>query len=210
MSSQLVRLWCVKRKGRILVVKPRRRLRRLVPDADLIRRRAAGEPLRALASDYGVAHTTLSRFFERPDVAKEVKRAVQQRRDAERARDARLSAERRLEREVRRKAKEQAEQEKVWRASAASAERAVRRRPPRTSYEAWLDEGDTRMPLTRADLHSQHDVTAARVVAAGGGIEAVIDATDLRTLENVVNSIDPAILVRAYDNDARTLLVNGN
>jgi hypothetical protein len=191
-------------------VKQRRRLRRLVPDADLIRRRAAGSPLRELASDYGVAHTTLSRFFERPDVAKELKQAVQQRRDAERARDARLSAERRLEREVRRKAKEQAEQEKVWRASAASAERALRQRPPRTSYEAWLDERDARMPLTRADLHSQHDLTAARVVAEGGGIEAVLEATDLRTLENVVNSIDPAILVRAYDNDARALLVNGN
>jgi hypothetical protein len=183
-------------------VKQRRRLRRLVPDADLFRRRAAGEPLRELASDYGVAHTTLSRFFERPDVAKELKQAVQQRRDADRARNARVSAERRLEREVRRKAREQAEREKAWRASAASAERALRQRPPRTSYEAWLDERDARMPLTRAELHSQHDVTAARVVAEGGGIEAVLDATDLRTLENVVGSIDPAILVRAYDNDA--------
>jgi len=38
-----------------------RRLRTLVPDAELIRRRAAGEPLRELASDYEVAHTTLGR-----------------------------------------------------------------------------------------------------------------------------------------------------
>jgi hypothetical protein len=29
----------------------------------------------------------------------------------------------------------------------------------------------------------------------------VLDATDLRTLENVKNLIDPAILKRAYDND---------
>ncbi len=40
-------------------MKRRRRLRRLVPDAELIRRRAAGEPLRELARDYEVAHTTL-------------------------------------------------------------------------------------------------------------------------------------------------------
>jgi hypothetical protein len=47
-------------------MKRRRRLRRLVPDPELIRRRAAGEPLRGLASDYGVAHTTLGRYFVRP------------------------------------------------------------------------------------------------------------------------------------------------
>ena len=58
------------------------------------------------------------------------------------------------------------------------------------------------MPWTRADLHNGHDHTAARVVAEGGGIKEVIDATDLRTLENVVTSIDPAILTLAYDNDA--------
>jgi hypothetical protein len=40
-------------------------LRRLVPDDELVRRRAAGEPLRALARDYGIAHTTLSRYFAR-------------------------------------------------------------------------------------------------------------------------------------------------
>jgi hypothetical protein len=32
-------------------------------------------------------------------------------------------------------------------------------------------------------------------------VQAVLDATDLRTLENVKNLIDPAILKRAYDND---------
>jgi hypothetical protein len=40
-------------------------LRRLKPDPDLISRRAAGEPLRQLAADYGVSHTTLSRYFRR-------------------------------------------------------------------------------------------------------------------------------------------------
>jgi hypothetical protein len=185
-------------------VKRRRRLRKLVPDAELIRRRAAGEPLRELASDYNVAHTTLSRFFERPEVEKQLKEAVQQRRAAERAFTARRSAERRLEQEVRRKAGEQVAAERVQarRGSAALSERTSRGRRARTDFEAWLDERDARVPLTRADLHSQHDVTAARVVAEGGGIEAVIDATDLRTLENVVNLIDPAILRQAYDNDA--------
>jgi hypothetical protein len=36
----------------------RARLRRLLPDPELVRRRAAGETLRLLACDYGVAHTT--------------------------------------------------------------------------------------------------------------------------------------------------------
>jgi hypothetical protein len=39
------------------------------------------------------------------------------------------------------------------------------------------------------------------VVASGGGLEAIIEATDLRTRENVLGSIDTAILVRAFDND---------
>ena len=67
--------------------------------------------------------------------------------------------------------------------------------------ELWLDERDASQPLTRADLHSRNDDIAARVVADGGGVQAVLDATDLRTLENVKNLIDPAILKRAYDND---------
>jgi hypothetical protein len=183
-------------------MKRRRRLRKLVPDAELIRRRACDEPLRELASDYNVAHTTLSRFFERPDVAGQLRQARQELRAGERALASCRSAERRLEREVRRKAKEQAAAElQQARAAAITTERARRRRP-RTDYEAWLDERDARVPWTRADLHNGHDQTAARVVAEGGGIEAIIDATDLRSLDNVVTSIDPAILTRAYDNDA--------
>jgi hypothetical protein len=45
------------------------RLQRLGPDLALLRRRAAGESLRRLARDYGVAHTTLARLFARPEVA---------------------------------------------------------------------------------------------------------------------------------------------
>jgi hypothetical protein len=56
--------------------------------------------------------------------------------------------------------------------------------------------------LTRADLRSGSDQLAERAVASGGGIEAVIEATGLRTGENVLRSIDPVILVRAFDNEA--------
>jgi hypothetical protein len=47
----------------------RDRLRRLVPDPALLHRHAAGESLRMLARDYYVAHTTLARYFRRPEVA---------------------------------------------------------------------------------------------------------------------------------------------
>jgi hypothetical protein len=183
-------------------VKRRRRLRKLVPDPGLIRRRAAGEPLRPLAADYGVVHTTLLDYFERPEVAREVKQAEMQLRAERKAAADRLVAERRLERLVRRQAREQAARARKEdrRVRAVVAERTARRRAG-TPYEAWLDERDERRPLTRADLHSQLDALAARVVAEGGGMQAVLEATGLRTLENVVSSIDPAILKDAYDND---------
>jgi hypothetical protein len=181
----------------------RRRLRRLVPDGELLRRRAAGEPLRELASDYGVAHTTLLRYFGRPEVAKQLREAAQELRAEERALAGQRAAVRRREREVRRRAKEQAESEReqARRVQAAAEAIASRRRRARIPDEAWLDERDLRRPPTRAELHSQADEIAARVVARGGGIQAVIDATGARTLENVVRSIDPAILVQAFDND---------
>jgi hypothetical protein len=84
---------------------------------------------------------------------------------------------------------------------AVVAERTARRRRSRSAYEAWLDERDERRPLTGADLHSQIDEIAARVVAERGGMQDVIDGTGLHTLENVVRSVDPAILKDAYDND---------
>ena len=186
-------------------MKRRRQLRKLVPDADLIRRRAAGESLRPLASDYGVAHTTLLDYFERPEVAREIKQAEKQLLAEQRAVADRFAAEQRLEREVRRKAKEQAARERKQARDTQAVVResaSRRRRPPRNDYEAWLDEHDAPVePLTRADLHSQNDDVAASVVAEGGGIQDVIEATDLRTLENVTNLIDPAILKQAMDND---------
>ena len=85
-----------------------RRLRRLTPDAELFRRRAAGETLRQLAPTYGVSHTTLSRFFARPQAGKELTQAGRNHRAEQRATKARLRAEREAEREARRLAKQQA------------------------------------------------------------------------------------------------------
>lgn len=184
-------------------MKRQRRLRKLVPDADLIRRRAAGETLRELAVDYEVEHTTLGRYFARPEVTKEVREAKRVRLAEERAVTDRRAEERRLEREVRREAREQGARERKYErhAAAAAAQRSSRRRP-RTEYEAWLDERDARVPLTRRDLWSRGDeIAAAAVVAEGGGIDAVIAATGSRTVENVVSTIDPALVKQAYDND---------
>jgi len=106
---------------------------------------------------------------------------------------------------VRRKAAEQVarerEQERQFRAD--WAEYRSRRPVPYTDEDAWRDERNAPRPAwTRADRHSTHEVTAARVVDAGGGIQAVIEATELRTLNNVAD-LDPVILTRAFDNDRR-------
>jgi hypothetical protein len=134
-----------------------RRLRRLVPDADLIRRRAAGETFRALAPDYGVSPTTLSRYFARPGVAKQVKQAEQLLRAEQRAAEARWRAEQKAEREARPLANRQtlaegqtaagrARPKEASGVESASAEpsasvrqpagRILRRRPE--AEEAWL------------------------------------------------------------------------
>jgi hypothetical protein len=72
-----------------LVLTRRPRLRRLVPDTQLLRCRAAGEPLRTLASEYDVAHTTLARFLARPEIKKQLRQTMPELRDERRAHRAR-------------------------------------------------------------------------------------------------------------------------
>jgi hypothetical protein len=159
--------------------------------------------LRELALDYGVSHTALSRYFARPEARRQLKQAEQLLRAERRAAAAGRQAKRRAEREVRRQAREQAalERELLRQSRAVQARIAARRHRP-SGYEAWFDDNDLRRPLTRAELYSRNDDTAARIVAAGGGIEAVVEATGLRSRENVLAVIDPATLVRAFRNDA--------
>jgi IS30 family transposase len=149
-------------------VSARRRLRRLVPDAELIRRRATGGPFRELAADYGVAHTTVGRYFARPQVKKELAQARRQLR-AEQA--ARTSEWRRLEPAVRGRANEQAarEREQQKRFQVAWAEQRSRWRPPREQYETLLNEHDApRLPPTRADQHNTFDDLAAVATTLNG------------------------------------------
>jgi lambda repressor-like predicted transcriptional regulator len=169
------------------------RLRRLEPDAALIRRRAAGESLRALALDYGVAHTTLARYFQRNDVAMELRDAGKASRRAARRE---LAERRRMEPEIRRKAKQEAARTRAF----SEIDPAPARR---SAKEEWYDERDRARPLLRQDRLSKSDELAARAVDdGGGGIDAVIEVTDLGSFGNIAQRIDPAILVRAYDNDA--------
>jgi transcriptional regulator with XRE-family HTH domain len=115
-------------------------------------------------------------------------------------------------------------QERAARRRAALAQQNAARRPelraeqdpeatpdPRTrrgarAYQSeharWLDEQDARRPYTRAELESEADRAAAAAVAAGGGIEAIVEATGFKTRANVLRNINPAILERARENDA--------
>jgi phage terminase small subunit len=183
----------------------RPRLRKLDADGDLLRRRAAGEPLRQLAGDYDVAHTTLCRYFARPEVKEQLKKVVSQLRAEQRRLTARRAAERRLEREVRRRAEEQAaaEAEQARRYRAQFAAWSSGRRARGSGLASWLDERDAPwLPPTRADRHSTYDKEAEQVVAAGGGTEALLAATELPTLEAAADSIDADLLAQAFDNDA--------
>ncbi len=186
-------------------MKRRRRLRKLVADEELLRRRAAGEPLRQLAADYDVAHTTLCRYFARPDVKEQLKKVGRQLRAEQRELAARRAAERRLERHVRRKAEEQAaaEAEQARRYRAHLAAWSSGRRASGSGEAAWLDERDApRLAPTRADLHNTYDKEAERVVAAGGGTQALLAATELPTLKTAAAMIDPVLLAQVFDNNA--------
>lgn len=183
-------------------MKGRRRLRRLVADEALVRRRAAGEPLRELARDYDVAHTTLGRYFARPELQRALKEANRQHRAEQRQLRARGSSERRLKREVRQRAEEQAtlerERERRYRAEVAEWSSD---RPRGDAYASWLHNRYEPELRRASDLHSTYDQEALQVVVEGGGTEALLAATELPTLESAAAQIDPVILARAFDND---------
>ena len=141
------------------------RLRKLAPDAALFRRRAAGEPLRELAPDDRVVHTTLGRYFARPEAVRELKRAARLNRAERRAAEARERAAAQAEREAgahaeRRPPPGGRTQADAAGAAVAPAQAVAARRPPSrdggedtggggrrrgrsSAYADWLDERDT-------------------------------------------------------------------
>lgn len=171
-----------------------RSLRRLVPDEALFERRLSGESLRTLAPDYGVSHTTLLRFFRRPEVTLELREA-RRRLVVKRAEEkARRVEERRLEEDVRKRAKEEAGHDRALEASS-------RAEGPRPTDEEWFDQRAAPHALISRKRYSAQDRTAAEVVTAGGGVEQVIEATGLRSRENVYRLVDAQIMARALAND---------
>ncbi len=169
-----------------------RRLRRLVPDEALFDRRVAGESQRELARDYGVAHSTLGDFFRRPDGVLGLREARLRLREAGKTRQATL---RRLKQDVQQQALQDKDHDRRLEAWA-------RRRPRRSGYPGWLDERDAPRGLSSRDRFSLSDDLAEAVVAAGGGLEQVRDATGLST-ENAFRNIDAQIMRRALANDTK-------
>jgi uncharacterized protein (DUF433 family) len=171
-----------------------RRLRSLVADQALYDRRAAGEPLRALAADYGVTHTTLSRHF-RTAAAKHELREADRRLQAKRR--ARQAEQQYLEQQVQRRALEDEERDRELEAWPPPD------MPLRSGYAGWLDERSGPRGLTSRQRYNANASTAAAVVASGGGIEQVIDATGL-SREHVLRRMDAQIVRRALANDRRS------
>jgi hypothetical protein len=141
----------------------RRRLRKLTPDAELIRRRAADEPLRQLAPDYDVWHTTLSRYFARPEVAEQLEQARKQLRAEERAAEARRRAEQKAEERAARRTQRQqpaAERRAAGRAAASSASGPNRHVPPlklKPFSDEWLAWYSERRHLSEIDMLNHND-----------------------------------------------------
>jgi lambda repressor-like predicted transcriptional regulator len=150
---------------------------RFTPDAELLERIAAGESLRSLARELGISHTTLVRSLRRPDVAAAL-RAAELRLRAQRAREGRA------EKEMRKRARQQARRDRT---------NHGRRGTTRRSDQA----------LWSTDCVSRNDQLAAKTVAAGGGIQELIEATGLPTRMAVYESIDPGLGVEALANDAQ-------
>lgn len=147
-----------------------------------------------LAADYEVAHTTLLRYFRRPEVKRELKeteRRLPAQRAAERAERA---VERQLEQALLRRAEEEAARDRELQELRAEL-------PVRSSdYLAWLDQRELPGDVVSADNHSAHDRRAAEIASNGGGVEQVIEAAGLRSRVNVYR-LDAQIMARALEND---------
>lgn len=183
----------VRLRDRVIVMSKSRRLRRLVPDEALYDRRVAGETLRVLARDYGVVHSTLSRHFRRAEAVLELREA-HRRLGAERK--ARQAEERHLKQEVQNRARE----------DEARDRRIEAWKPPKRSYASdemrWLDSRDAPRGLTSRQRYSANAWTAVEVVASGGGVEQVVEATGL-TRDHVLRRMDSQIARGAIANDRK-------
>jgi len=173
-----------------------RSLRRLVPDPGLFDRFVAGESSRSLGRDYGVSHTTIGRFMRSARATPGLDEARRRAREQRQAQDADRADQGQAEEDVRRRAQEQERRDaelETWYRSARAPTRG-------TEYMAWLDQNEAPRYLSSKERQSVNDELAEKAVAAGGGIEEVIQATGLRTWQNVYRLIDPEILVRALAN----------
>lgn len=170
-----------------------RRLRRLVPDEALFDRRVAGESLRVLAPDYGVVHSTLSDFFRRPEGVLGLREA---RLRLQEERNARRETERLLKQGLQRRAQE--DQERDRRLAAWPPPGQLRR----SGEAGWLDERDAPRGLSSRERFSISDDIAETVVAAGGGVEQVIDATGV-SREHALRHVDAQIMRRGLRNDTK-------
>ena len=159
-------------------MKRHRRLRQLEPDAELIRRRAAGETLREIAPDYAVVHTTLSRYFARPEVAKQLKQAGQVLRAEQRAAEARWRAEQKTEREGQRRA----EQQKVAEGrSAVGRPPAAASRPQTPASKGLRTKTEPRGSIGFLDRDTGQPIGYSRSrVGRGGDYGAWLDERDAR------------------------------
>jgi lambda repressor-like predicted transcriptional regulator len=148
---------------------------RLVLDTELLDRIAAGESVRSVARQRDVAHSTLSRRLQRPEGAAELRAAKQRLRLERKKRSAERAKERQIEKELPRRAREQAARDR------------------QLDAQPWTPGWKNRV--------SQNDLLAAETVAAGGGIQELIEATGLPTRLQVYELIDPQIVERARKND---------
>jgi hypothetical protein len=140
----------------------------------------------------------VSDYCRRPEVVARVGE-LRRRQQAERtALKEQRALERRAEKEVRARADAEAkldEAHEAWRRSAKPRRRS--------EEEVWLDERDAPPGVPSWERWSINDEEAEKTIAAGGGVEEVMQATGFRTRLAVYESIDPQIVVRAMRNDRR-------